>query len=502
MCRLIALATIALSLALTSKANAQSTPELLAPYVLGSSVYSVRELAPEIAAVIGMPATVTSLDALRAAITARYARDGYISPLIDIPTEDLGSPTPRVYIHEARIDTSVIKGDPGPYRARIEVELRALQAGALRKQSLRKALLGIRRLPGITATPLFEPQPEEPNVFRLIVNIAYESVGAEMDANNGGTHDLGRVIYAGALSLNGLLGAGEQLQFRAASSAHPDRYKYVDVKATRWLGAATEGSVEGGTTAAAPDPETNFSAREVTLGLRHLLLANGGTSLALLGTLHGNDSLLRDANNAHLVEDRIRTLALGVQLEHFGTLAQTSTYLTIDRAANVFGATSLDARDSEVNPAFTKYVFDVVESVSLNPLWKARLDLYAQLTRDVLPIVERYAFGGLGFGEAFDPASLVGDSGTTVTAEIGRALTPRLARIRYATLFARADYGIAWNNATYLPRKDDAASLSIGMLGKWTHFTGIFSLSTPVHQPEYTQPASSLRVLLSGALSF
>jgi hemolysin activation/secretion protein len=502
MCRLIALATLALYLALTPRANAQSTPALLAPYLLGSSVYSVRDLAPEIAAIVGKPASVTSLNRLRAAITTRYAHDGYISPLIVIPEQDLGSPTPRLYIHEARIEEIVIQGDPGPYRGRIAARLRALQGGALRKQALRTALMSIRQLPGITSQPVFDLRPGELNSFRLILNIEYAAVGGELDANNGGTRDLGRLIYAGAVSLNGLLGAREQLQLRGASSSQPDRYKYLDLKATRWFGAATEGLLEGGSTTAAPAPQTRFSNRDIALGLRHLLLADGMSSLALLGTLRGSNSVLRDAGNAHLIDDRIRTLALGLQLEHFGTVAQTSAYATVDRGTQGSGAASLDTRDSEVNIAFTKYVFGVVESASLSPLWKVRLDIYAQITPDVLPAVERYAFGGLGFGEAFDPASLVGDSGATVTAEIGRALTPHLARIKYATLFARADYGIAWNNATYLPRKDAAASLSVGVLGKWSHFTGTCSLSTPVRQPEYTAPASSLRVLLSGALAF
>ena len=500
--RLIALATIALHLAPTSAANAQSAPALLAPYVFGSSVYSVRDLAGEIAVIVGKPASTASLDTLRAAIRARYVRDGYISPVIAIPAEDLGSPTPRLYIHEARIDTIVIKGDPGPYRARIEAELQGLQAGALRKEALREALLRIRQLPGITSQPLFDPRPDEPNAFGLVLNLGYDPIAGELDVNNGGTRDLGRVIFAGLLSLNGLLGLDEQLQLRGATTSQPDRYKYVDVKATRWLGASTEGFLEGGGAAAIPDPQTHFSDRDITLGLRYRLLVHGADSLSLFGSLHGDDSQVHDTANTHLVEDRIRTAALGLQLEHSGTRAQTSTYVTVDRGANVLGAGSLDTSDSEVNITFTKYVLGVTQSVSLSSLWRVRLDVYAQLTRDVLPVLERYAFGGLGFGEAFDPASLVGDSGSTVTAEIGRALTPRVARMKYATVFARVDYGIAWNNATYLPRKDDAASMSVGLLGKWSHFSGTFSVSAPVLQPEYTQRASSLRVLLSGAMAF
>jgi hemolysin activation/secretion protein len=500
--RLIALATIALDLALIPAASAQPAPPLLAPYLLGSSVYSVRDLAEEIAGTVGRPASPTSLDALRGAIRARYVRDGYISPIIAIPPEDLGSPTPRLYIHEATLDEIVIKGNPGPYRARIEADLRGLRGGALRKESLREALLRIRELPGITSQPLFDPRPDVPNAFRLVLNLGYAPVGAELDVNNSGTRDLGRVIYAGFVSLNGLFGAGEQLQLRGATTSQADRYKYLDLKAVRWFGAATEAFVEGGGSAASPDPDTHFADRDITLGVRRLLVAGSSNSLALLGTLHGDNSLLHDAANTHLVEDRIRTVALGLQLDHAGTVAQTSTYLTVDRAAKVFGASSLDTQDSEVDITFTKYVFGVTQSVSIDSLWRARLNVYAQVTPDVLPVVERYAFGGLGFGEAFDPASLVGDSGTTVTAEIGRALTPHLARMKYATLFARADYGIAWNNASYLPRKDDAASMSVGLLGKWSHFTGTFAVSTPIHQPQYTAPASSYRALFSGAVAF
>jgi len=500
--RLIALATIALHLAPTSAANAVSPPALLAPYVLGSSVYSVRDLAGEIAVIVGKPASVASLDALRAAIRAHYVRDGYISPIIAIPTEDLSSPTPRLYIHEARIEDIVIQGNPGPYRARIEAALSALRSGALRMESLRTAFQSIRELPGITSQPVFDPRPDEPNAFRLVISLDYAAVSGELDANNGGTRDLGRVIFGGLLSLNGLLGADEQFQLRGATSSQAGRYKYVDVKATRWFGTTTQGVLEGGGSAAIPDPQTDFSDRDVTLGLRHSLLGHGEDSLIVYGSLHGDDSVVHDAANAHLVDDRIRTIGLGLQLEHTGTLAQTSTYVTVDHGADVLGAASLDTRDSEVNVTFTRYVLGLTQSVSLSSLWKMRIDVYAQATSDVLPVLERYAFGGLGFGEAFDPASLVGDSGTTVTTEIGRALRPHLAGMKYATVFARADYGVAWNNASYLPRKDDAASMSLGVLGKWSHFGGTLSISTPVLQPQHTEPASSLRALLCGAWVF
>ena len=493
--RLIAFC-LALCVATTLRAETPSTPPLLAVYVSGSSVYSVRSFTYEFASFIGKPVTAASLEALRAAIRARYVSDGYVSPIITIAPEELRSSTPCLYVYEARVASIALKGDAGPYRERILAELVLLQRSVLRKQALREALGRIRELPGISADVLLDPQPQTPNEFMLVLTTRYRPVGAELDTSNGGTRDLGRVLYAGSLSLNGLLGVGEQIRVQAATSSLSDRYQYLDGAFLRWFGG-TQGFLEWQGTEAASDPNVRFSDRTVTVGLRRALVKGSSGSLVLFGTVNGDNSVIHDATNMHLVDDRIRSVAVGLQYQASGAATQTSMYSSVNRAVSVLGAASLDTADSQVNVDFTRYLLGLTQSFSLGHSWSTRVSADAQVTSDALPVVEKFAFGGLGLGEAFDPATLVGDSGVDLSAEIAHGWRPHFAALQTTSMFARMDYGIAWNNASYLPRRDEAASVSLGVLARWSSLTGTVLLSTPVHQPVYSPRADSLRALVS-----
>lgn len=487
---------LALCLAATLKAEVQSTPPMLAAYVFGSSVYSVRSFTYEIGSSIGKPVTPALLEGLRGAIRARYVSDGYVSPIITIPPEDLHSSTPRLYVFEARVVGVVLKGDAGPYRARIQAELDMLQRSTLRKTALREALARIRELPGITAESLLDPQPRTPNEFLLVVNTQYRPVRAELDANNGGTRELGRVLYAGALWLNGLLGMDEQIKLQAATSSASDRYQYVDGALLRGFGN-TQGFLDWQGTEATPDPGIRFSDRNITLGFHRALVAGSNGSLIFLGTVNGDDSVIHDAANTHLLDDRIRSFAVGLEYQASGSTSQTSAYSTVNHALSALGAASLDTADSRVNVDFTRYLLGLTHSFSFAGSWGARFSADAQITSDVLPVVEKFAFGGLGLGDAFDPATLVGDSGADLTAELTHAWRPHLLPLRTTSVFARADYGIVWNNADYLPRRDEAASVSLGALARWSSVTGSVLLSTPVRQATYAPSADSVRALFS-----
>ena len=359
----------------------------------------------------------------------------------------------------------------------------------------------ISELPGITAQAIFEPQPGLENEFVLVLDTSYNAVGGELDANNGGTSQLGNALYAGSLSLNDLLGGAEQIQLRAATSSQFDHYQFEDA-AMRAGAGPFEMFIEAAHSEAVPDPEVHFADRNATAGLNRQLAQLGTGTLKLVMWIHADDSEIHNAAKIHLTDDQIRSGAVGLEFSDPKSGSPLSIYSTLVHGTKALGASSLDAVDSEVQIAFTKYLIGIAQSLPLGPGWRLHFNVDAQASSNVLPIVERFAFGGLGLGEAFDPASLVGDSGGAAAIEIGHALPVRMNALQAATVFAKADYGISWSNATYLPRRDQAASLSLGVLGKWPHAIATVQLSTPVHQPTYAPPASPVRALASVAFTF
>jgi len=493
---------VAMALAMVAAtAECEPVQRLLAPSLVGSSVYSVRDLTPEISPSVGKVTSVTVAEQLRDAISARYVRDGYIRPIITIPAADLTSATPRLYIYEARIVDVVIRGDAGPYRHRITSVLLQLRGHALRKESLRQALQQLDGLPGITTRAIFEPQPGMPNEFVVFVDSRYQAVSGEVDVNNAGTSQLGNVLFSGSLFLNDLLGAGEQIQLRAASSSLSDHYQFEDGRIQTAV-AGSDVYLEAGHSVAVPDPNVHFADQNATLGLGRPLGQLGAGVLGAILWVHADDDEIHNAALVHLVDDGIRSAALGFTYTEPKSPTPLSWYATVVQGTGSLGAHTLDPLGSEVQIAFTKYLMGIAQSVLLAPGWVLRFNADAQATPQVLPIVERFAFGGLGLGEAFDPASLVGDSGVATGLELGHALPIHLAALESATVFAKADYGAAWSNASYLPSEDQAASFSLGMLGKWRHALISMELSTPLRQPTYAPPAGSIRVLASGAFTF
>jgi hemolysin activation/secretion protein len=289
---------------------------------------------------------------------------------------------------------------------------------------------------------------------------------------------------------------GEQVKVQAATSSASDRYQYLNGTLLRWFGR-TQGFVDWQGTDAAPDPSVRFSDRNITLGFHRALVGGGGGSLALLGTVNGDDSIIHDATNTRLLDDRIRSFAVGLQYQLSGPTTQTSAYSSVNHAVSALGAASLDTADSRVSIDFTRYLLGLTHSFSFAGAWGARISADAQVTKDVLPVVEKFAFGGLGLGDAFDPATLVGDSGADLTAELAHAWRSHLLALQAASVFARADYGIVWNNADYLPRREEAASVSLGALARWPSVTGTVLLSTPVRQATHAPAADSVRALFS-----
>lgn len=486
---------------MATAARSQPEQRLLAPYVEGSSVYTVRDLARDISPSIGKVASAALSEQLRTAISARYVQDGYVTPIVRIPAEDLSSATPRVYIFEAKIVDIMIHGDAGPYRERIVASLRSLRSRALRKESLRQMLLHINELPGITARAIFQPQTGMPNEFVVVLDTHYQAIGGEVDINNGGTSQLGNVLYAGTVVFNDLLGAGEQIQLRAATSSLSDRYQFEDGRIQTAV-AGAEVFAEAAHSEAVPDPNVHFGDRNATVGFDRPMAKLAAGTLSLVFWVHADDDEIHDGTKGHLTDDAIRSAAVGLEFSDPKSASPFSLYSTVVHGAKVLGAQSLDAADSEVRIAFTKYLVGLAQALSFGPQWQLHLNVDAQASADVLPIVERFAFGGLGLGEAFDPASLVGDSGAAAAIELGHALPLMLNSLKAATVYAKADYGVAWSNASYLPGRDQAASVSLGVLGRWPHTTVTVELSTPVLQPNYAPPASPVRALATAAFTF
>jgi hemolysin activation/secretion protein len=480
---------------------ASGTALFTGPYILGSSVYSARDFAPDIAAHVGRPTSASVLESLRGAIRRRYTRDGYVTPIISTPAQDLQSTNPRLIIHEALISAVEIRGEAGPYRTQIEQLAHELQhSQPLRKEQVRSVLSRISQLPGITSRPLFDQRPDATNEFLLLLRVEYKPVAGMVELNNGGTRSLGRELLTADLEANDVLGLQEQLRLSGAVSSHPDRYQYEDARlARRFNNTSVFVDISGST--AVPEADSHFRDTHFSTGLAQQLQLGGDRALSLDASLNADNGSIRDSGGMTWIEDHERNIAIGLTFARSED-APVRLYLGAQRGLNVGGSQINEGANADVDPGYTKYLLEAERVLPLGTSWSLQIDLDGQFTTAVLPVLERFTFGGIGFGAAFDPATLSGDSGAEVSAQLAHVIHVTGWRLQYLRVYIRSDTGLAWNNSPYFYHRDEATSTGGGVMARWAHVTATMELSTPIEQPRYVSEAQSVRTFGSVAYVF
>jgi hemolysin activation/secretion protein len=470
------------------------------PYISGSSVYSARDFAPDIAAHVGRPTSAAVLESLRSAIRSRYARDGYITPIISVPAQDLQSTNPRIIIHEAVISAVEIRGNAGPYRTRIEQLAHELQRSQpLRKEQVRSVLRRISQLPGITSRPLFDQRPDVTNGFLLVLRVEYQLVSGKVELNNGGTRGLGRELLIADLAMNNLLGIEEQLRLSGAVSSRPDRYHYEEARLARRFDNTSVFADLGGSTAV-PDSDTHFRDAHFSAGLAQQLQWAGAGILSLGASLNGDNGSILDSRGVTWIEDHERNIAFGVTFAR-SEASPGRLYLGAQHGLDIAGS-QINEGANAIDSHYTKYLLQAEQVFSLGTTWSFQIDFDGQVTGAVLPVLERFTFGGIGFGAAFDPATLSGDSGAEVSVQLAHVIRATGGRLQYLRVYLRSDTAITWNNSPYFYHRDEAISAGGGVLARWTHVIATLELSTPVEQPRYVSAAQSVRTFGSVAYVF
>lgn len=470
------------------------------PYISGSSVYSARDFAPDIAAHVGMPTSDVLLESLRSAIRSRYTRDGYVAPIISIPAEDVRSTNPRLIIHEALISAVEIRGNAGPYRAQIEKLARQLQRSQpLRKAEVRSVLAHISELPGITSRPLFDPRPDPANEFLLVLQVEYRAIAGKVEVNNGGTRSLGRDLLTADLSTNDLLGLQEQLHLSGAVSSRPDLYQYEEARlARRFDDTLVFADISGST--AIPEFDSHFRDIHFSTGVGQQLATTGDRILSIDVSVNADNGSISDSRGLPWIEDHERNVALGLSFSRSQELLPSRIYLGAQQGVDAAGSRINEGANADVDPTYTKYLLETEQTFALNPSWSLQFDIDGQVTAAVLPVLERFTFGGIGFGAAFDPATLSGDSGAEVSVQLAHVIRVSRWRLQYLRVYVRSDTGIVWNNSSYFYHRDEASSAGSGVIARWKHAMATLELSTPVEQPNYVSAAQSVRAF--GAIAY
>lgn len=491
------LAVVLLMCTTSSITFARGDALLNAPFIIGSTRYSVAELADCFAARIGQPVSRELLDAIAVDIQARYRRDGLVVPSVVALDSELRSTTPRLHVFESSLDEIALRGDAGPYAAMLVEQADELRANVIDKQRLQAYLRRVNELPGLGVRARFEPRATGSHHLTLVLDARYDAVDGAISINNRGTAEIGRTIIAARTTFNGVLGSHSAVSLSGATSNEPDRYRYVGAGAQRRIGAV-EARVDVADTHAKLSNDYEYHAQRARLELRKTVLESDTLRVEpLLGFM------LRDARgeypDARVSDVSTRTAEFGVIARQSGERTSGYARFGFSRGLDAFGASAFMRSGIERDLTFSKSSLDLALVHAFDARWLVRLDAEGQWTDVDLPAGERFAFGGSVFGRAFDPGELVGDRGAAISVQLERKQRWGGEWLRHTSLYLQGDYGWTRDN---LFGDDDAASMTAGVKAAFASLIASLELSTPLDRSNENPHANNPRAFAQMQVRF
>lgn len=481
-------------------AQADAPPLLNAPYITGTH-YTARELAPAYLDDVGQPVTDDRLEAISRRVEEMYRRDGFLIPLI--VTQSAGGPVPHLHVFEARVAEVRIRGDAGAYRGRVEAIAAALRAQPLlHKANTQRAIHTLEDLPGLSVRASFEPLASGRNAFALTLSVGFERADGNLTLSSRVADEIGDALVHGRLSLNSLLGTGEELIFTAATSTSASKYRYFSARAGRAFGPLHL-DLLASRADAHTHPESDYAATRYALEASMAALRRNGLVIRPLVAAAVRNARDDDSAGDPWNTTRTRSVLGGMEVSDKREARITRVRVTAERGLDVWNAGTYRRSGAAADVAFTKAAFEASHSVVLAPGWQIRALAEGQWSGDDLPSGERFVYGGAQFGRAFDSGTLIADSGATASLQLDRYHQWNNPWLNYGRVFVQADYAIGKDNVD--ASRDDlrGASFSAGVSARSHALTTTVELGYALKRVTGSDPqANKLSAFFSTLYAF
>lgn len=452
------IAAIALLLAASNLARAQSAPSLAAPYITGSH-YSARALLPVYVDEVGEPVTPDRLEAIARRVEDLYRRDGFIAPLV--VTQRADSATPHLHVFEARLAAVRVRGDAGPYAGLVEATAARLQQqGVLHQAQTRAAIARMSDLPGLAVRSSIDAEPGNPNAFAMTLDVRYQRVTGAVGATSRIADEIGEGLLSARIILNSLLGTGEQLAFTAASASTFGVYTYVSARASRGFGRVHidlfASHADAGT-----EPDSHYESQRASIEASAVALRRDALTLRpVLGFALRNASDRDDGGDAWSIT-RTRAVLAGVELTAQHATRSSRLRVAAERGLSAWDARTFVRTGTAAEAEFSKATLELSHVQVLAPRWQLRGAFEAQWSGDDLPSGERFTYGGAQIGRAFDPGAMIADRGASASLQVERSHRWNNAWLDSGRAWLVGDYGIGEDTAASIGTQR-GASLGAG----------------------------------------
>jgi hemolysin activation/secretion protein len=413
---------------------------------------------------IGKQITLLDIKAVLEGIEDIYRQNDYRAAAI-VPRQDFATGRITVVVYEFYIKELLIKGDTKRLRGRLDPFFeRITEMRPMRALLVYRYLLLAEDQAGISIYGEVVRIDNEPGAIRIELTITFKPGNLTLGLDNYGPKDAGPLQAQANARVNDIFGLFESTDVLVVTNpAAPDQLAFVNWAQLFPMGTTgfsfnyfvgQSWSAPGGLSRLV---QLNSKVLNFGVSLNYALLRSQERNVILNAGVFGNDSSV-DILQQAVTRDRARWVAIGAKYddELFGVkFILNPGYL---KGVDAFGS---NLPDYTYN--FAALTLNGVLTANLTDTLSAKVLFNGQLALTTLPAAVIATYGGLGFGQAFDPGAIAGNSAVLVSGELAHAIPTGLSWLQDLSLFVYGDYGAVWNPPGVAYPYASLASLGFGV---------------------------------------
>ncbi|HTS94182.1 MAG TPA: ShlB/FhaC/HecB family hemolysin secretion/activation protein [Stellaceae bacterium] len=398
--------------------------------IVGVKVFAIEELRPLWAPLIGKQVGLGDILNVADAIEGKYRERGYILSRAYVPPQRVGNGVFTINVVEGYVNALAIEGGDAGVRSLVTAYVNPVLASRpLELAPMERGLLLSNDLPGVQASGLLRPSPDQPGASDLVVSIDQTQFNGGLSVNNRGSQFTDLWTLIGDAEWNSPLGDGDQLSANVQSAPDPTTriqgtMRYQHPVFTNGMTVSGYITVSTGAPAGGNLNALNLTTNSLAIGprLSYPIIRSRAQNLSIDTGVTYQDSTINSIGT-QLTHDHWRVYDVALTYSQVGFL-RGSTSITIDAAQGLpwFGATengSTSLSRPSARTDFTKFVGSLKR---IQVIWGGlNFALNAQGQYSFAPLVsgEQIAFGGdqtsatgnTLIGRGYEPSAITGDSG-------------------------------------------------------------------------------------------
>ena len=440
----------------------------------GNTVFTEAGLLDIYQPYLGKEVSLADIYLIADAITAHYRNAGYVLAKASPPAQRVENGVVQIVVVEGVIGKVTIEGQVPENREFLDAYLQKIAASTpLKNDVLERYVLLINDLPGVTAKAILIPSFDTPGATDLVLQFSEDRWDAAVTADNRGTEFIGSVQVRLQGGVNNLLGNFERINAQFITTQNMNELQFLDFGYTQPVGSegtllGLSGNISWSNPGNSLKPfDIEGQNRSLTASVSHPWIRSRRKNVSFLGSLTYKNSVT-DLRSSALTEDRLRVLRFGANADFsdkfrgvnlFGAeIGQGLDILNASGSGSTFRTRSSGRED------FTKLTGNAMRVQQFTDLLRGVVGVNGQYAFSQVFASEEFGYGGVPFGQAYDPSQITGDHGLAARAE-GQFRLPYTHEILSSTeLYTFYDIGAVWriDNSTRA-RKESAASLGAGV---------------------------------------